>query len=341
MTAIDTDAIDVTDDVAIEPGREIVQATPPALAVMPVVTAEELVGRLGVIKEAAERAMTEGVDYGEIPGTNKPTLLKPGAEKLGVLFQLDVQLSNEKRWGPGDHLTVTSHATVFHAPSGSRLGYGEGVCTTRERKYAYRNQDRACPECGANTIKRSKFPPRDNPQADPGWYCFGKIGGCGANFAAGDERITGQPVGEIDNPDLPDLWNTVVKMAEKRARVDAVLAVTGASALFTQDIEDQGPAPPAEPPVSNGQPTAAQNGAATAANGTGCITKARAKLIVDSVHTVGVAEKLQLAASHAAGRDVGDCSTKAKAQLALASLTDEQAQKVEQWVERKADEAAS
>jgi hypothetical protein len=53
-------------------------------------------------------------------------------------------------------------------------------------------------------------------------------------------RRGGQEVGEIENPDLPDLWNTVLKMAEKRARVDAVLAVTGASALFTQDAEDHG-----------------------------------------------------------------------------------------------------
>jgi DNA-directed RNA polymerase specialized sigma24 family protein len=44
-------------------------------------------------------------------------------------------------------------------------------------------------------------------------------------------------------------------MAEKRARIDAILAVTGASALFTQDLDDQvEPAPepseqtPPEPP---------------------------------------------------------------------------------------------
>lgn len=229
-------------DITEEPGREIVPVAPVALAVTPTVTAEELVARLAVIHEAADKAMTEDVDYGVIPGTNKPTLLKPGAEKLGVLFQLDVQLSNEKRWGPGDHLTVTSHATVFHAPSGSRLGYGEGVCSTRERKYAYRTAKQTCPDCGSEAVFKSKHPPRDRPNDTPGWYCWTKKGGCGANFAADDVRITGQERGDVDNPDLPDLWNTVVKMAEKRARIDAVLAVTGASAMFTQDIEDFAPA---------------------------------------------------------------------------------------------------
>ena len=205
-------------------------STGSTLAVTPQVTASELVERLDMIKDAAEKAMQEDVDFGKVPGTDKPTLLKPGAEKLGVLFQLDVQLENEKRWD-GDHLTVTSHATVFHAPSGTRLGYGEGVCTTRERKYAYRKQNRKCPTCEAEAIIKGKA------EYGGGWVCWKKRDGCGAKFPDGHEPIESQEAGEIDNPDLPDLWNTVVKMAEKRARVDAVLAVTGASALFTQDIE--------------------------------------------------------------------------------------------------------
>jgi hypothetical protein len=251
-----TDEATVIDGEATETdaeGRELTVAAPASrLAVTPQVQATELVERMNVIRQATDQAMERDVDYGVIPGTNKPALLKPGAEKLGVLFQLDIQLANEKVWGPDDHLTVISKATVYYAPTGERLGFGEGLCTTREKKYAKRKQDRLCPECGTDAIKRSKYPPRDNPHADPGWYCFAKIGGCGANFAANDPKITEQEVGEKDNPEIPDCWNTVVKMAEKRARVDAVLAVTGASALFTQDVEDAPrpeptPAPEPEP----------------------------------------------------------------------------------------------
>jgi hypothetical protein len=205
---------------------------PSTLGVTPVVKAGELVERLDVIREAMDSAMQRDVDYGVIPGTAKPTLLKPGAEKLSVLFQLDVQLVNEKRWGPEDHLTVISHATAYHVPSGARLGYGEGVCSTRERKYAYRKQERACPACAKPAVIKGKA------EWGGGWLCWKKRDGCGAKFGDGDQQIEGQEVGEIDNPDLPDLWNTAVKMAEKRARVDVVLAVTGASALFTQDVED-------------------------------------------------------------------------------------------------------
>ena len=214
-----------------ELGRDLAVRAPVALGVTPQVGAGELKARLDVIREAMEQAMVRDVDYGVIPGTDKPTLLKPGAEKLAVLFQLDVQLVNEKHFD-GGHLTVISKATVYHAPTGARLGFGEGMCSTREKKYAYRQQSRLCPACGAAAIIKGKA------EYGGGWVCFKKKNGCGAKYADDDSAITGQTVGQIDNPDLPDSWNTILKMSEKRGRVDAILAVTGASALFTQDIED-------------------------------------------------------------------------------------------------------
>ena len=41
---------------------------------------------------------------------------------------------------------------------------------------------------------------------------------------------------EHDNP--ADYYNTVLKMAKKRAHVDAMLTATAASDIFTQDLED-------------------------------------------------------------------------------------------------------
>lgn len=225
----------------VEPRALAVQPHPPTLAVTPQVQAKELVERLAVIREAMEKAMVKDVDYGVIPGTDKPALYKPGAEKLAVLFQLDVQPVQEKLWGPDDHLTVSSVATVFHSPTGSRLGRGEGMCSTREKKYAYRQQERTCPHCKRASVIKGKA------EYGGGWLCWKKRDGCGAKFPDGDASIEGQEVGQVDNPDLPDIWNTIVKMAEKRARVDAVLAVTGASALFTQDVEDTAPSEPQEP----------------------------------------------------------------------------------------------
>jgi hypothetical protein len=208
---------------------QLVRHQQQGLAAAPQVTARELAERLEVIREATRIAMKQDTDYGVVPGTDKPGLFKPGAEKLAVLFQLDVQPVNELIWGPGEHLTVISRATVYHAPNGIRLGYGEGICSSREKKYAKRRAELICPGCGAANIRKSR-------QEGEGYYCWRKTGGCGATFAEGDQRIAAQSAGEIENPDLPDTWNTIDKMAKKRAYVDAVLSVTGASEIFTQDI---------------------------------------------------------------------------------------------------------
>lgn len=71
------------------------------------------------------------------------------------------------------------------------------------------------------------------------------------------------------------------------------------------------------------------------------VTQQRAKHLVGIAFDIGVQDKLQLAASHVAGGDVGDCSTKTKAAAALMRLNVEQADKVEQWISRKADEASA
>lgn len=221
----------------------------PSLADATDATAADLVARLDLIKTAMRTAMQEGIDYGRIPGAPKPTLFKPGAEKLAVLFRLDVQTVTEKIWGPGEHLTVSGMTTVFHAPTRVRLGNGEGMCTTRERNYAKRQANRSCPQCGVDAIIKGK------DEYGGGWVCFAKKGGCGWKWPDGAPAIEAQAVGEIDNPDLPDFWNTVVKMAKKRAVIDAILLTTGASAIFTQDVGEGGAPAPPEPPATPRQPS--------------------------------------------------------------------------------------
>ena len=218
------------EDRAAELSAQMARHQPPIAETAPEATAAELTKRLELIEEVKRIAMTEGVDYGLVPGTDKPGLFKPGAEKLAILFKLDVQPRNEPIWGPGAHLTVISRATVYHAPTGARLGYGEGICSSREHSRAYRKRERVCPACETAAVIKGK------EEFGGGWLCWRKRDGCGAKFPDGDERIEAQEVGEIENPDLPDTWNAVTKMAKKRAYADAVLSVTGASAIFTQDL---------------------------------------------------------------------------------------------------------
>ena len=220
-------------------GDAIARRAETGMAVMPAeMTIEELVARTRKVQEAMKAVMKDGEHYGVIPGTPKPTLLKPGAEKLLNLFMLDPEYAAVREHEEGSHLTITSTCTLYHIGTGARLGSGMGSCSTRESKYAYRTAKRVCPKCGADAINKSKFPPRSRRDEAPGWYCYAKVGGCGVEFGAEDPAITGQMLGRVDNPDKADQYNTVLKMANKRSLVAAVLNVTAASDIFTQDLED-------------------------------------------------------------------------------------------------------
>lgn len=196
-------------------------------------TVDDLVAQADKIKQVMDRAMKSGVHYGTIPGISKPTLLKPGAETLNVLLRLAPSYHSERVFHDDGHLTVISKCTLTHIPSGLVIAEGEGLCSTREAKYAYRQGKRTCPKCGADAIVRS---PRKSA-----YFCISNEGGCGERYAFNSEHakvLDGQDVGRADNPDLPDTWNTVLKMADKRALVAAVLNGTAASDVFTQDVED-------------------------------------------------------------------------------------------------------
>lgn len=193
--------------------------------------------QVNLIQHIMKEVMKKDEHYGVIPGTGtKPTLLKAGAEKLCLTFRLDPQYEVEQKQ-EGQHLTIISKCTLWHIPTGQRFGSGMGSCSTRESKYAYRNAAIKCPQCHAEAVIKGK------EEYGGGWVCFKKKGGCGAKFSDGDEAIEKQPRGRVANEDLADTYNTVLKMANKRSLVAAVLNATAASDIFTQDIEDMPQAP--------------------------------------------------------------------------------------------------
>src|ERR1044072_6314640 len=57
-------------------------------ALLPVMSIETATERYKTIVHYVQKLMVEGSDFGKIPGTEKATLLKPGAEKLCTLFGL-------------------------------------------------------------------------------------------------------------------------------------------------------------------------------------------------------------------------------------------------------------
>ena len=192
----------------------------------------EVKAQVTQVQTLMKELMDENVHYGKsFPGDTKKNLLKPGADKLMFMFRLRPDFEQEIKELPNNHKEVITHCKVYHIESGNKIAEGVGLASTMESKFRYRNTGRKCPECGKETIKENKF---DNG----GFYCFAKIGGCGAKFGKDEPLIINQQVGKMENPDIADCYNTVLKISKKRAYVDATITATAASDIFTQDLEE-------------------------------------------------------------------------------------------------------
>lgn len=162
--------------------------------------------KIGQMQAVVQKTLKEGQDYGEVPGTNKPTLLKPGGEKICMLFGLNPEYDFLQTTEDYDKefFSYNIKCTLFR--NGQAVAQGVGSCNSKEKKYRYINVDEL-PE----------------------------------NYVGYQEKITdkyGREKFKINNLDVCSLVNTILKMAKKRAFIDAVLQVASLSEVFTQDLED-------------------------------------------------------------------------------------------------------
>jgi hypothetical protein len=188
------------------------------------------------VQEMQRSLMKQGVDYGQVGNTTKPTLLKPGAELLcglyGLVADFDAKVAYPAE-GPAIRALTVCYLHIGNL-NGPIVAVGYGAANTWEKRYRYRRARRVCPACG---VVGALFKGGKDSKLQGRWWDGPRDGGCGETFDPDDPRIIGQVTVE-DNPDPFELENTIVKMAEKRSYVDATLRATATSGLFTQDIED-------------------------------------------------------------------------------------------------------
>jgi len=175
----------------------------------------EMQEQLGVVQRFFQKVMVKGQDYGIIPGTDKPTLLKAGAEKLCELYGFapvikDIREEKNNDTGFCRYLVII---TLLHKRSGTVAAEGVGEANTKEDKFLYR----WIPEWKMPpNIDKSSLQFRVETAKDGKQYRFYRI----------------------ENQSPHSLWNTILKIAKKRALVDATLSATRSSGIFTQDMED-------------------------------------------------------------------------------------------------------
>jgi hypothetical protein len=172
-------------------------------------TAADVRAQVNLMQDVMAEVMQKDTHFGVIPGTQKPSLYKAGAEKIMATFRLAADPSVEDLGRDGEvHYRVK--VSILSA-SGAFLGAGMGECSSQEDKYAWRAAvcDEEYEETSENRrrIKFSKYQ--------------GKV--------ERKKQVRTNPA---------DVANTILKMAKKRGMIDGVLTVTAASDLFTQDIED-------------------------------------------------------------------------------------------------------
>jgi len=191
----------------------------------------EVHGQVQKIQQLMKSVMREGEHYGVIPGTDKPTLYKAGAEKLCFTFRLVPEFDLERRDLPDGHREYEVVCTLRHLQSGKVVGQGVGCCSTMESKYRYRDsvQSTGKPVPGQYWNLRQKNPGAAQTLLGGPGFKARKIDGVYMIVRSG---------GKAENPDIADCYNTVLKMALKRSHVGATLTATAASDIFTQDLED-------------------------------------------------------------------------------------------------------
>lgn len=172
----------------------------------------EIISHVATVQEVMKAVMKPEVHYGRIPGAgDKPTLLKAGAEVLCMVFRIADEYRVEDLSTP-DMVRYRVTCIGRHQITGAVLGEGMGEASSGEEKYKWRKA--VCKEEWDETpanLRRVK-------------HARGK----GGSFYKVDQVRT-EPA---------DIANTVLKMANKRAKMAMVLNVTAASDCFSQDLED-------------------------------------------------------------------------------------------------------
>ncbi len=166
--------------------------------------------RSELVRQVMANVLEDGKDYGRIPGTDKPTLYKPGAEKLCLTFALAPSEPQVEDLSTCEAIRYRVQVPIKNVDD-RVLAVGIGEASTDEEKYRWKR-----PVCD------EEFDEAPTTQRRTKWAK-------GRDGAYQVKQIRTSPA---------DLANTVLKMAHKRALIAATLMATGASSVFNQDLED-------------------------------------------------------------------------------------------------------
>lgn len=132
---------------------------------------------IDAIAEVVKNNLINDIDYMTIPRTNKPSLLKSGAQKIALTYGLIANYDILEKLSSKEMVKYMFKCILTNG-NGLKVAEGFGLCSSLEPKFSKN---------------------KNNPF---------------------------------------EIENTILKMAEKRAFVDAIVSIGNLSKVFTQDMED-------------------------------------------------------------------------------------------------------
>lgn len=162
----------------------------------------DIISHVAMVQEVMRAVMKPDVHYGIIPGTDKPTLYKQGAEVLCMAFRVADTYQVEDL-STADVVRYRVTCTGAHQVNGIVLGTGMGEASSGEEKYKWRkawDEEYNATPANLRRLKAGKY-----------------------------KQVRTEPA---------DLANTILKMANKRAKIAMTINVTACGDMFGQDLED-------------------------------------------------------------------------------------------------------
>jgi hypothetical protein len=164
----------------------------------------DIISHVAMVQEVMRAVMKPEVHYGVIPGTDKPTLYKQGAEVLCMAFRVADSYQVEDL-STDEIVRYRVTCTGVHQGTGLVLGTGMGEASSGEEKYKWRkawDEEFDATPANMRRIKSGKYKTK---------------------------QVRTEPA---------DLANTILKMANKRAKIAMTINVTACGDMFGQDLED-------------------------------------------------------------------------------------------------------
>lgn len=196
--------------VRANPGMALATAPRPSLAMV-----QQVVQDLAVMQRLVTEVLTPQLDWGTIPGVPGRSLFDPGAQKIFAAFNVYAgerriisMEDNETR------ISVCVEVPLIARETGKVVATGVGAASTLETKYKYR------------------------------WIPDPKSWGLDdftiSSLKTKKDRDGGGVLYRVPNAEHSELLNTIIKIASKRAEVDAAESLPGVATVLRQLFERPG-----------------------------------------------------------------------------------------------------